>query len=108
MAIPCKLANRADAFAESAQQQMDGSLWFDEDYPEALRRLGMEVRICVEAAKSLAARVPIMLLTANPHLVDRGYMVCRSLGRLGCSPSAIEGRAFRVIVIGSFWESSDE
>lgn len=55
-AISRKLANGAKAFAERARRQVDGLLWFDEDYPEALRRQVMAIRVFVEAAESLAAR----------------------------------------------------
>lgn len=51
-----KLANGAKAFAETAQRQVDW-LWFDEDYPVAMRRQVMALRMYVEAAESLAARV---------------------------------------------------
>lgn len=50
-----KLANGARAFAEKTQRQVDW-LWFDEDYPVAMRRQVMALRMYVEAAESLAAR----------------------------------------------------
>lgn len=50
-----KLANGARAFAETTQRQVDW-LWFDEDYPVAMRRQVMALRMYVEAAESLAAR----------------------------------------------------
>lgn len=50
-----KLANRAKAFAETTQRQVDW-LRSDEDYPVAMRRHVMSLRLYVGASESLAAQ----------------------------------------------------